>query len=176
MLFTLRATAVFLCFFASLALAAGGGGGGSSGGGSSGGGNGGARLVEARSDPAIDPVVRDAKDRIAKEDWVGTQELLRKALQTSPANPDYHNLLAFSTRKGPNPDMALVFAEYAEALRLDPKHRGAREYLGEAYLQVGDLARAREQLAALDKLCFFTCEEYADLKKLVLQYEARQTQ
>ena len=175
MLFRLRASGVLLCFFASLALAAGGGSG-SSGGGSSSSGNGGARLVGEKSDPAMDPVVRAAKDRIAQEDWLGTQELLRKALQASPANPDYHNLLAFSTRKGPNPDMALVFAEYAEALRLDPKHRGAREYLGEAYLQVGDLARAREQLAALDKLCFFACEEYTDLKKLVLQYEARQTQ
>jgi hypothetical protein len=175
MLIQLRVIGVLLCLFASVALAAGGGGG-SSGGGSSGSGNGGARVVGDGSDPAQDPVVKAAKDRIAKEDWLGTQELLRKALQTSPANPDYHNLLAFSTRKGPSPDMALVFAEYAEALRLDPKHRGAREYLGEAYLQVGDLAKAREQLTALDKLCFFPCEEYADLKKLVEQYQASHPQ
>ena len=172
MRFKFPALGLLLFFFVSLALAAGGG---SSGGGSSGSGGGG-RLESDVPDPVLDPVVKAARERIAKDDWLGTQELLRAALHTSPGNPDYHNLLAFSTRKGPNPDMALVFAEYAEALRLDPKHRGAREYLGEAYLQVGDLPKAKEQLAVLDKLCFFPCEEYSDLKKLVRQYEASHPQ
>ncbi|NVO06691.1 MAG: hypothetical protein HXX19_12525, partial [Rhodoferax sp.] len=160
-----RVLGLMVLFVCSVALAAGGGSGGGSSGGS--GGSGGSRIDGDVPAPALDPVVKAARESIAREDWLGTQELLRRALQTQPANPDYHNLLAFSTRKGPNPDMALVFAEYAEALRLDPKHRGAREYLGEAYLQVGDLPRAREQLAVLDKLCFFPCEEYTDLKKLV---------
>jgi hypothetical protein len=174
MRFKFRVLGLLLFFFTTLAVAAGGGG--SSGGGSSGGGSGGGHFEGDVPDAVVDPVVKAARESIAKQDWLGTQELLRKALQTSPANPDFHNLLAFSTRKGPNPDMALVFAEYAEALRLDPKHRGAREYLGEAYLQVDDLAKAREQLAALDKLCFFPCEEYSDLKKLVRQYEASHPQ
>jgi hypothetical protein len=67
--------------------------------------------------------------------------------------------------------MNLVFSEYAEALRLDPKHRGAHEYLGEAYLQINEVAKAREQLATLSKLCTFGCEEYSDLKKSLKQYE-----
>jgi len=62
--------------------------------------------------------------------------------------------------QGPNPDMDEVFKHYAEALRIDPKHKGAHEYMGEAYLQMNDLARAKEHLAALDKICFFACEEY----------------
>jgi cytochrome c-type biogenesis protein CcmH/NrfG len=173
MRFPYRVLGLLLCCFASVALAAGGG---SSGGGSGSGSGGGGHFDGGIADTVLDPVVKAAKEKIAKEDWVGTQELLRTALQTSPGNPDYHNLLAFSTRKGPSPDMALVFAEYAEALRLDPKHRGAREYLGEAYLQVGDLPKAREQLAVLDKLCFFPCEEYSDLKKLVRQYETSHPQ
>ena len=37
---------------------------------------------------------------------------------------------------------------------------------------LGDLARAKEHLAALDKLCFLPCEEYSDLKKAVQEYEA----
>jgi hypothetical protein len=161
------AVGLLISFFASVAMAAGGGSGGGSGSGS------GSRI---EGGGVSDPVIKAARERIAREDWLGTQELLRNALQTQPGNPDYHNLLAFSTRKGPNPNMALVFAEYAEALRLDPKHRGALEYLGEAYLQVGDLPKAREQLAALDKLCFFPCEEYSDLKKLVRQYEVNHPQ
>jgi hypothetical protein len=69
--------------------------------------------------------------------------------------------------------MELVFKHYREALRIDPKHRGATEYLGEAYLMVNDLPKAKEQLAALDKLCFFGCEEYTMLKKAIADYEAK---
>ena len=36
---------------------------------------------------------------------------------------------------------------------------------------VGDLPKAKEHLAALDKLCFFTCAEYRDLKKAIERYE-----
>ena len=61
---------------------------------------------------------------------------------------------------------------YDEALRIDPRHRGALEYSGELYLQTGDLARAEQRLAALDKACFLPCAEYSDLKKAIAQYKA----
>jgi Tfp pilus assembly protein PilF len=153
------------------ACAAGGSSGGSSGGGSSSSGGG----QSLSRETAQDPVIRAAQNSIAKEDWADAQALLKKALETNPNNADYHNLYAYSTRKGANPDMALVFAEYAEALRINPKHRGALEYLGEAYLQVNNVAKAKEQLAALDKLCTFGCEEYSDLKRAVKQYDATHT-
>jgi len=51
--------------------------------------------------------------------------------------------------------------------------RGAHEYIGEAYLMVGDLGKAKQHLAVLDRLCFFGCEEYDDLKRQVAAYEAR---
>jgi hypothetical protein len=72
-----------------------------------------------------------------------------------------------------NPDMNLVFQHYREALRIAPQHRGAHEYIGEAYLIVGDLPKAKEHLTALDKLCFFTCAEYRDLKKAIERYEKK---
>jgi Tfp pilus assembly protein PilF len=161
---------VLLFLLGSVAWAAGGGGGSSGAGSSGGGGGGGSKSV------VKDPVIQAAQDGIARQDWLGVQALLKKALASNPANADYHNLYAFSTRKGPNPDMALVLAEYAEALRIDPKHRGAHEYLGEAYLQMQDLPKAREQLAALDKLCTFGCEEYSDLKRALKQYETAHPQ
>jgi tetratricopeptide (TPR) repeat protein len=68
--------------------------------------------------------------------------------------------------------MTLVFKHYEEALRIDPKHRDAHEYIGEAYLMINQPTKAKEHLAALDKLCFLPCEEYTDLKKAVAQYEA----
>ena len=123
-----------------------------------------------RAAPA-DPDLADARARIEAGDWAGAVAVLKKAVARDPGNADYHNLLAYSTRKGPNPDMDLVFKHYNEALRLDPKHRGAHEYIGEAYLLIGNLPKAKEHLAALDKLCFFSCEEFRDLKKAIERYE-----
>ncbi len=99
---------------------------------------------------------------------------MRDAAAKTPGNADYHNLYAYAVRKGTNPNMDLVFQEYNEALRINPKHRGAHEYIGEAYLMVGNLAKAKEHLARLDSLCFFPCDEYTDLKKAVAAYEAKQ--
>jgi len=122
---------------------------------------------------AEDPAVKTAKGAIATGDYASAQLSLKVALASDPGNADLHNLYAYSIRKGANPDMPLVFKHYSEALRIDPKHRGAHEYIGEAYLMTGNLAKAREHLAALDKICFFGCEEYDMLKKAVAAYEAR---
>jgi tetratricopeptide (TPR) repeat protein len=119
----------------------------------------------------VDPVLQVANAAIAKKNWVAAQTTLKQALVSNAQNADYHNLYAYSLRKGVNPDMKLVFFHYEEALRINPKHRGAHEYIGEAYLQTGDLAKAKEHLAALDKLCFLGCEEFTDLKTAVSKYE-----
>ncbi len=39
---------------------------------------------------------------------------------------------------------------------------------------VGNLAKAKEQLSVLDKLCIFPCDEYSDLKKAIADYERKQ--
>ena len=36
----------------------------------------------------------------------------------------------------------------------------------------GDLPKAEQRLATLDKVCTFSCEEYTDLKKSVAKYKA----
>ena len=118
-----------------------------------------------------DPLVEGIQAAVAKADWPRAQELAREGVAKNPASPEYHNLYAYSMRKGPNPDMDMVFKQYEEALRIDPKHLGAHEYIGEAYLQMGNLAKAKEHLTVLDKICFFGCEEYSDLKKAVALYE-----
>jgi len=121
-----------------------------------------------------DPVLEQVAAATAKNDWSEAQAALRQALARNPDNADYHNLYAYSIRKGANPDMSLVFKHYNEALRIDPDHRGAHEYLGEAYLMVGNVAKAKEHLSVLDKLCFFPCDEYTDLKKAIADYERKQ--
>jgi len=53
------------------------------------------------------------------------------------------------------------------------RHRGAHEYVGEAYLLVGNLAKAEEHLNALKTICLIPCEEYEDLKRAVAEYRQR---
>jgi len=120
-----------------------------------------------------DPVLEKVSAATAKQDWAGAAGVLEQALSANPNNADYHNLYAYSLRKGTNPNMNLVFKHYNEALRIDPKHKGAHEYIGEAYLMVNNVAKAKEHLGQLDKLCFFSCAEYSDLKKAIAQHEAK---
>jgi|SRR6185436_11258897 len=121
----------------------------------------------SRADPMVDRY-NAAADR---KDWAGAAAAMRDALAKDANNADYHNLYAYSLRRGGTQDLDQVFKHYNEALRLDPKHRGAHEYIGEAYLMVGNVAKAKEHLSALDKLCFFGCSEYSDLKRAISEHE-----
>ena len=120
-----------------------------------------------------DPALAAIQAAVSRSDWAQARALARSSLEKNAGNADYHNLYAYAIRKGANPEMDLVFKHYNEALRIDPRHRGAQEYLGEAYLMVGNLAKAREQLKILDDLCFFSCAEYTMLKKAIADYEAK---
>jgi hypothetical protein len=121
-----------------------------------------------------DKQLESARAAIAKQDWSGAQGILRDALAANASNADYHNLYAYSMRKAGGADMGLVFKHYNEALRLDAKHRGAHEYIGEAYLLAGNVGKAKEHLRVLDGLCRFGCAEYSDLKKAIAEFESKQ--
>ena len=108
-----------------------------------------------------------------QNDWKSAAATMQAAVSSSPNNADYHNLYAYSLRKSGTSQMDLVFKHYNEALRLDPKHKGAHEYMGEAYLMVGNVAKAKEHLSQLDKLCFFGCSEFSALKQAISTYEAK---
>ncbi len=125
----------------------------------------------ASSEPERTPDKLDGvRAQIAAKNFPGAIDELKRLNDTGDA--DWNNLMGFSLRKGPTPDFAGAEKFYDEALRIDPRHRGALEYSGELYLQTGDLAKAEQRLAALDKACFLPCAEYRDLKKAIAQYKA----
>jgi Flp pilus assembly protein TadD len=97
-------------------------------------------------------------------------KLFNKVVATKPTDADAWNYLGFSNRKLEKFDLAL--SAYQKALAIDPKHRGANEYLGELYLQTDDLAKAKERLKKLDDICTFGCEEFDDLKAAITAYES----
>jgi tetratricopeptide (TPR) repeat protein len=107
---------------------------------------------------------------VKAENYERAIDLLQKVVAVTPDNADAWNFIGFSHRNLKNLDRALP--AYNKALAIDPKHRGANEYLGELYLQIGDLAKAEERLEKLDKICFFGCEEYRDLKAAIEAYKS----
>jgi tetratricopeptide (TPR) repeat protein len=114
-----------------------------------------------------DTELEKAKTAIARKDWAGAQAVLEPYTVTNPRSADGFNLLGYSLRNQKKYDDSLV--AYKQALTLDPKHRGAHEYIGMAYVQMGQLDKAKEHLASLDKICPFSCEEYRDLKKAIAE-------
>ncbi len=105
------------------------------------------------------------KKAIERKDWKAAVDSLSKALTRSPESADIHNYLGYAHRH--LDDLTQSFAHYHEALRIDPNHRGANEYIGEAYLKAGQPEKAAEHLARLEKICGKRCEEYQDLARSI---------
>ncbi len=120
--------------------------------------------------PSAPDKLAAARAQIADNKWVAAIEELKRVGDTGSA--DWNNLMGYSHRKAKTPDYAAAERYYDEALRIDPQHRGALEYSGELYLMTGNLGKAEQRLAALDKACLLPCAEYTELKKAVAAYKA----
>ena len=130
------------------------------------GGTGVGRSTAAKPD---DPDYTAAVTAIKTDNFARAIPLLEGVVARDGANADAYNWLAYAIRRSGEPARAIPI--YQKALAIDPKHRGAHEYIGEAYVTLDNLAKAKEHLATLNSLCFFPCSEYRDLKKAVETYE-----
>ena len=122
------------------------------------------------SPPAATDPLATARARIAEKKWHAAIDELKRVNASSSA--DWNNLMGYSLRKGPAPDLAGAEKFYDAALRIDPKHRGALEYSGELALMTGDLPKAEARLATLGTACAMKCGEYDDLKQAVARFKA----
>ena len=86
-------------------------------------------------------------------------------------DPRVQTMTGFTLRKLGRVDEA--FGYYFKALATRPDATTTRQYLGEAYLQIGDPVRAREQLAEIAKRCGTACEDYVALADEIAKYERR---
>jgi tetratricopeptide (TPR) repeat protein len=142
------------------------------------------RALDAPATPAADPATTGwnfpsvEQGRVAYAEAVGliNQErfaeafaALERAQSAVGPHPDVLNYLGFVSRKLGHLDTALAY--YDRALALDPNHLGATEYLGELYIQMGDLSRARAQLAQLDALCAYGCPQREELARWIARSE-----
>ncbi len=108
---------------------------------------------------------RKAIDRM---NWKEAIAALESAARLDPQDPEFQNLLGFSHRNAGNMDAA--FLHYGKALELNPRHRGAHEYVGRAYLMVDKPEMAMEHLKQLEKVCPAVCKERDMLKRAIDEY------
>src|SRR3979411_3516599 len=127
--------------------------------------------VAATDALAIDHVTsKDAPDltsvraKIKAKDFKAALAELTPMLATYQ-HADVYNLMGFSLRKTGDYKQAYTF--YRKALDFDPEHKGALEYLGELYVETGELDKAKQNVVLLQKQCPSGCEELADLEKAV---------
>ena len=132
--------------------------------------------VAASGALAVDTITsKDAPDltsvraKIKAKDFKAALAELTPMLATYQ-HADVYNLMGFSLRKTGDYKQAYTF--YRKALDFDPEHKGALEYLGELYVETGQLDKAKENVALLKKLCPSGCEELADLEKAVAEAPA----
>ena len=117
-----------------------------------------------------DDKLSGVRSQVAAKRWADALAELRN--QNDSASADWNNLMGYVLRKGSPADLDGADRYYREALRIDPRHKGALEYSGELALMRGDLAGAEQKLAALDRVCLFGCEEFTDLKQAVQRFKA----
>jgi Flp pilus assembly protein TadD len=144
-----------------------------------------AALLSATAGPALSAMEPEAIDVLTQEnpdfaqgrravearDWKTAIKWLAAADKRTPNNADIHNLLGFAYRNSGEVETALK--HYERALQIDSRHRGAHEYIGEAYLMMNNVAKAEEHLAALKRVCSSVCEEREDLGRKIAQYRSR---
>jgi Flp pilus assembly protein TadD len=127
--------------------------------------------VEWDDDPqaaAADPDYAAGRKAIEAKDWNGAIKFFSTAALRAPDNADIQNYLGFAHRKAGKLEPA--FKHYKRALELNRRHRGAHEYIGEAYLIAGDLASAQKHVEALRMICLLPCEELGDLEREIAAY------
>lgn len=124
------------------------------------------------TEPSAAQRMGTARSAIQAKDWPSAITELSAAVREDPRNADAHNLLAYSLRKQAKPDLPQAFEHYRIALKLNPDHKGAHEYIGEAYLMDKKPQEAEKHLAELARICGNkSCEEYVDLARAIAQYK-----
>ena len=118
----------------------------------------------------LDPDFAAGKKALVAQNWNGAIVALKLAALRDPRNADIRNYIGYAYRR--LGEMGPAMGHYQQALIFSPRHRSAREHLGELYLSLGEPIKAEEQLAALREICLVPCNELTDLELAIATYKA----
>ncbi|MBP2443635.1 tetratricopeptide repeat protein [Rhizobium leguminosarum] len=110
------------------------------------------------------PDLTSVRAKIDAKDYASALAELR-SLAEDNQQADVYNLMGYTLRKTGDYRTSLTY--YTKALELQPDHKAAREYLGELYVETGEMAKAEEQVSSLKQLCPSGCEELEDLQRAI---------
>jgi tetratricopeptide (TPR) repeat protein len=111
-----------------------------------------------------EPDLTSARANIAAKHYDKALAELKTLVRIFP-QPNVYSLLGFALRK--TGDRAQSMINYEKALEADPDHKGALEYQGELFAELGQIPEAKRNLARLNRLCVSGCEEASELKEAI---------
>ena len=110
------------------------------------------------------PDLASVQAKVKAKDFKGAIAELLPLMETNQ-HADVYNYYAFSLRKTGDLTNAATF--YRKALDFDANHLGALEYQGELFVELGQIDKAKANLAKLVLLCPTGCEEREDLEQAI---------
>jgi Flp pilus assembly protein TadD len=116
----------------------------------------------------LDPDFAAGKRALAARDWNGAIRALESAALRDTRNADLQSYLGYAYGRLRHFENAV--RHYEQALTLNARHRGAHQHLGETYLVAGDLVKATEHFAELERICLIPCQEHDNLKRAIGDY------
>jgi tetratricopeptide (TPR) repeat protein len=116
---------------------------------------------------------QDLEDTYALGYWMAKtgeyDEALKVLAAGDQSDPRVLTMIGFATRHLGRVGEALGY--YQKALAANPNMTSTRQYLGEAFLQLGEPGKAKLELAEIAKRCGTSCVDYRDLSSAIAAYE-----
>ena len=109
--------------------------------------------------------LRDIQELLNQGKFEPALTALMPYTEANPNDADGWNLRGYASRKMGHYDVA--FDYYERALAINPEHKGALEYMGELYVEMGQKDTALELLAKLETLCPQGCVQVSALKGFI---------
>lgn len=115
----------------------------------------------SRSDSMLD----FAADLIARKKYAQAISVLEDVLKRNPANADAYTYMGFANLQ--LGDLSAAESKLRLALKIDSRHLGANQHLGEVFAKRGKVSRALDQLTVLKMLCRTSCPEKEALESAI---------
>lgn len=128
-------------------------------------------LAEPRPEPygAGGDHFSETRQALQSQQWrqaLGALQQLSREMPEITDDAEFHNLMGYSLRQASPSHLGASIDHYQQAIKLDPAHVQAREYLGQAYLLQGRPDLAREQLQQIERLCKGqACDAWRNLQR-----------